>query len=44
MIQQRDKKVREKLRGMGYVIIQFLESEWEKDQKKWIQKIINAIK
>ena len=44
IIRQRDKKVREKLRGMGYVIIQFYESEWEKDQKKCVQKILRAIK
>ena len=44
IIRQKDKKKREKLRDMGYVIIQFYESEWEKDQKKCLQKIIKAMK
>jgi len=44
MIRQKDKKKREELRDMGYVIIQFYESEWEKDQKKYLQKIIKAMK
>ena len=44
IIRQKDKKTREELRDMGYVIIQFYESEWEKDQKKCLQKIIKAMK
>ena len=44
MIRQKDKKVREKLRGMGYMVIQFWETEWKKDQEKYLQKILKAVK
>jgi len=44
MIHEKDELVNKKLRADGYEIIRIWESEFEKNPKKCLEKIINAIK